>query len=287
MTRALAFYWRIMLLLAVWPSGPAHAHNGIHERIEALTQAIARDPRTAKLFLQRSDLHRQHREWSAASADLEAAAKLAPDLPGLDLARARLAIARGEDPEGLTWLDRHLSAHHGSAVGYTLRAELQERAGRAANAAHDHEASLRASADPRIEQYLAWASALTRGGDVDSAIGALDAGLARFGPVVSLEHPLVELLTSVRRWDDALSRLTSMLRRAGPRETLLTRRAEILRDAGRFDQAQEAFLEARLAWEQLSPRKRALPAMQEVRERIDLGMNQSVQSTYTSVRSLP
>lgn len=253
-------------------SRDTQAHEGTHERIEALSLAIAREPREAAFLLRRAELRRQHRDWLSAAADLDAAARLDATLLGLDLARARLAIDRGEDSKAREWLDRHLAARPDSAQAFTLRAELLERSGLHAEAARDHQSSLRASTEPRIEQFLAWGNALARGGDVDGAVAALDAGRARFGSVVSLEHPAVEMLVSAQRWDAALARLHDMLQRMRSKEALLTRRGEILHVAGRADEAQVAFGEAAAAWEQLPSHTRVKPAMLELRRRIDMGM---------------
>lgn len=255
---------------AAW-CGTALAHEDLQERIDALTRAIARAGDAAPLLLQRAELHRLHRDWDAAARDLDAVATRPAVAPELDLARARLAIDRGDDALAARHLDRLLAAQPDSAVGLDLRADLAERGGRHAESARDRDAAIRHSPEPRIEQYQRWSAALAAGGDTAAAVAALDAGIARFGPIVSLEHPAVERLVAARRWDDALARLDGMLARTGPRELLLTWRAEVLLAAGRAGPSGTAFRLAQEAWAQLPQRARERPAMQSLLARISDG----------------
>jgi hypothetical protein len=66
--------------------------------------------------------------------------------------------------------------------------------------------------------------------------------MRRIGVVPSLELPAVELAVSLNRFDDAVARLDTLLRRNPGNEAWLMRKGEILRLAGRNEEARAAFI---------------------------------------------
>jgi len=73
---------------------------------------------------------------------------------------------------------------------------------------------------------------------------ALDAGMARLGPIVSLQLPAVELEVALGRTDRALARLDTLLARtANP--AWVARRGDLLLRAGRSTEARHEYARAR------------------------------------------
>ena len=68
----------------------AFAHGDVHERIAAVNERIAQDTNNATLYIQRGELHREHQDWPAATADYDRAAQLDLKLSRVDFYRARL-----------------------------------------------------------------------------------------------------------------------------------------------------------------------------------------------------
>src|SRR5690606_27991547 len=79
---------------------------------------------------------------------------------------------------------------------------------------------------------------------VADAVEALDAGIARLGPIPALQLPAVELEVWLDRPAAALARLERLIAREGRNPAWLVRRAEILARAGRAAAARAAYEEA-------------------------------------------
>jgi hypothetical protein len=91
---------------------------------------------------------------------------------------------------------------------------------------------------------LARADALLAAGEPEAALEALDEGLARLGPVVALASRAIEIERARGRADATLERLDRLAAFASRQETWLTRRAEILEEAGRPAEARAAWAAA-------------------------------------------
>ena len=63
----------LVLCLAVLP---AAAHLDLEIQIANVSEAIAREPENATLYLKRGELYRAHEEWSASESDFLTARKL-------------------------------------------------------------------------------------------------------------------------------------------------------------------------------------------------------------------
>lgn len=270
----------LLSLLFALTTGLAVAHGRLHGQVADLTRAIASDPHNAALHLKRAELHRRHREWSLAQADLDAVRRLAPDAVDVELASARLAADRGLLAQSDAALSRYLMQRPNAEVALAMRADVRDRLGLHAQAAADYAAALRIATEPSVEYVLGLAQALARTGDDDAALAAVDAGQTRLGPLAVLEQWAVETLVRTRRWEEALARQDQLLARSPRKEIGLTRRAEILALAGRADAARAAFQAAGAQWELLPERIRVTAAMIDLHRRIAVGAAQS-QSTAT------
>lgn len=257
--------WRWLVLCC----GVLFAHGALHEQIEALSKSIALAPRNPVLYVKRGELHRMHQEWMAAASDFNQALAIDGKTADAVLGLARLASDRGELARAEKLATEFLQTRMDSEVGYRLRAEIRARAGMA-GAAGDWASAIKYSAEPAVEYFLGQAEALAlSGGD---AVSAIDAGVARLGPLVVLEQWAVDYLVKQRRWDAALARQERLVAGAPRKESALTRRAEILLAAGRGGQARAGFQAALAAWEQLPERLRQTKAMVELRARIAAGL---------------
>jgi predicted negative regulator of RcsB-dependent stress response len=78
-------------------------------------------------------------------------------------------------------------------------------------------------------------------GSQDLALLALDEGIARLGPVVTLELEAIDLTVRGKRYDEALLRLDRIASQTPRKETWLERRGDVLEKAGRLSEAREAY----------------------------------------------
>ena len=250
----------------------ARAHEGLHEQIVAITAKIKRDPKNASLYLQRGELHRLHRDWTRAAADYDRAARLQPDLKIVDLARGKMLFESGRLKRARFTLDRFLSQQPDHYEGLITRARVLARIGLRGDAIKDFTHALVKSADPDV--YIERAQ-VTAGDEkrIDEALIGLEEGVKRLGPLVTLQLSAIELELRRHKYDAALARIEVVTSQSERKETWLIRRGEILKLAGRQEEARAAFNAALAAIESLPPERRqsrAVTALQ-LRARSALG----------------
>jgi predicted Zn-dependent protease len=263
-----------LLGVGILLSSFAYAHEGLHEQIAAITAKIKRDPKNASLYLQRGELHRLHRDWSRAATDYNRAARLQPGLTIVDLARGKMLFESGRLQRSKLVLDRFLSQQPNHFEGLTTRARVLAKLGSTADAIKDFTGAIAQSPEPEL--YLERAETTVRDGKrLDEALSGLDEGIKRLGPIVTLQLPAIELELRRQNYEGALSRLDLVAAQSERKETWLVRRGEILRLAGRDEEARAAFNAALVAIESLPPWRRqskAVTALQ-VRARSALKLN--------------
>jgi predicted Zn-dependent protease len=247
----------------------AWAHGPIHEQIEEVTRHIQREPRNAELYLKRAELYRIHREWDSASSDYQKARNLDPKLETVDFLAGRMLLESEKFEQARILLDRYLSKHPDEPEPLLVRARVKAALGKNRESAEDYTRAIARYPEPRPDHYIERARALAAAGDrgVEEAIAGLDEGIQKLGPTITLELLAIDLQVKVKRYDAALSRLDSILARSPRKETWLVRKAEILAQAGRKQEAREEFARALSALESLPPQYRSTRAMAELEKR--------------------
>lgn len=255
-----------LLGVGILLSSFAHAHEGLHEQITAITAKIKRDPKNASLYLQRGELHRLHHDWSRAAADYDRAARLQPGLTIVDLARGKMLFESGRFGRAKLVLDLFLTKQPNHFEGLMVRARVLANLGSTAGAVEDFTRAIAQSADPEL--YLERAEIIARDEKhIDEALNGLDDGIKRLGPIVTLQLRAIELELRRQNYDSALSRLDLIAAQSERKEAWLVRRGEILKLAGRDEEARAAFNAALLAIESLPPARRQSKAVRALQVR--------------------
>jgi predicted negative regulator of RcsB-dependent stress response len=157
-------------------------------------------------------------------------------------------------------LDRFLSQQPNHFEGLTTRARVLAKLGSTADAIKDFTGAIGQSPEPEL--YLERAETTVRDGKrLDEALSGLDEGIKRLGPIVTLQLPAIELELRRQKYEGALSRLDLIAAQSERKETWLVRRGEILRLAGRDEEARAAFNAALVAIESLPPWRRQSKAV--------------------------
>lgn len=256
------------LTLGLGLIAPASPHEGLDEQIGRLTAQIAREPRDARLYLRRGELHRLHRAWNAASADYAQAARLAPGLAEVRLARARLALDGGRPGAALAEVDAFLAAHPDAPAGLSCRAETLTRLGRTRAAVEAWTALIRVADAPSPEHYLARAEAQSGLGRPEEALAGLEEGMVRLGRVGTLDDAALSVEAKTGRYEAALARLERLVASSPRPEGWLARRGEVLEAAGRGAEARQAYLQALTAIASLPEQTRATGAVRRMEARL-------------------
>lgn len=233
----------------------ARAHEGLHEQIDAITAKIKRDPKNAALYLQRGELYRLHREWARAAADYDRASRLQPSLTIVDLGRGKMLLESRRFQQAKVVLDRFLRQQPCHVEGLITRGRVLARIGARVDAAADFTEALTSAPEPDF--YLERAQVLA--GDerhIQEALRGLDEGIKQLGPLVTLELAAIDLELRASNYDAALTRLDAITAQSERKETWLVRRGEILKAAGRHEEARKAFNAALVAIESLPPQRR-------------------------------
>ena len=252
------FIWLVSVALCVaLLSSLAHAHEGLHEQIAAITAKIKRDPKNAMLYLQRGELHRLHRDWVRAATDYDRAERLQPGLKIVDLARGKMLFESGRLQRARLTLDHFLTRQPGHYEGLITRARVLAKLGARVNAAKDFTQALALSTVPEPELYLERANVLaTDVRQLGEALRGLDEGIDKLGPLVTLQLAAIDLELRRKNYDGALTRLDQIAAQSQRKEAWLVRRGEILKLAGRKEEARAAFNAALIAIESLPPAHR-------------------------------
>lgn len=239
-------------------------------QIVEVSSQIEKQPRNAELYMRRAELHRAHYDWDLAQADFDYAYALDPKIPAIDLARARMFLEANWPLSCKTAVERFLAKDPSNWEGRMIRARALAKLNRGLEAAEDYTKAIAKAPDGRPELFLERAQALASAGKehVDEAIKGLDEGMQSMGPLVTLQLYAMDLETENARYDAALKRIDSVMAKAPRKETWLERRGNILRQAGRPEEAKKAYQAALDAMKTLPPGRRNVPAMVELEKRL-------------------
>lgn len=261
--RAIVFLAALLALDAA----DTFAHGDVHGRILLFTQQMEETPRNASLYFQRGELYRVDGDYTSALVDLDRAAQLEPGLPRLDFCRGRVRLEAGQPAAALELLNRYLAGKPQDAEAYATRARTLLKLSQPRTATADFTTALgmsRGSPELYIERAAAWQAA----GQPEESIRGLDEGIRVLGPLVTLELPAIDLEVGMKRFDAALARIDAVTARLQRKETWLVRRAQILMQAGRAEDAQKNYLAALAALDRLPPTHRGTRATLELETRI-------------------
>lgn len=267
-----AFLALVLLLAAT----AARAHGDFHTLINDTNRDIEKEPKNPLLYLHRGELYRIHQQFDVAQADIAHAESLAPGLSALDLAKARLLFDTGWPLSARAHLDRFLKATPNHVEALILRSRVWTRLGQPLYAADDYSHAISQTPEGAPDLYIERAHSLASNGpdQIETALRGLDDGIKRMGPLVTLQLTAIELEMRRQNYDGALARVDTVMARSPRKETWLTRKGEILLQAGRADEAKKAYSEALTALGTLPPARRNVPAIADLESRIRQELDQ-------------
>ena len=249
-------------------AAPLSAHDAVDDQIAALTARIASPSPPADLLVRRAELYRQSRHWAEALADLDRAAAIDPAFATLDLERAHILLGSGRAIDAIEPASRFLQRHPNHAGALVIRARAHARLEHHREADADFARALTLRPDPEL--FIERARELTATGpaNIEGALQALDEGISRLGPIVTLEIEAIDLNVRLKRYDSALARIDRVAAQTPRKEEWLARRGAVLEQAGRPLDARDAYQAALVAMSALPSWTQATPASQSLRTRL-------------------
>ena len=124
------------------------------------------------------------------------------------------------------------------------------------------------------EIYLERAETLVNARQIDEALRGLDAGLEKFGNLVTLQTAAIALEVRRKNYDAALARLDKLTAAMPRKESFLLRRGEILYEANRKCEARKSLLEAQKDYDSLSSFRKNVRAVKEQMTRLQKMLTQ-------------
>lgn len=221
------------------------AHGTYHDLITLLDQEKARHPEDATLHLRYAALHLEHQDWQSALVSLEQGRRQG-------VAESELALLQGQSlAQARQWqgaktsLDTYLSAHPGNLIALIERARVLTQLNLKEAALADYRLALQSHERQQPELFIETAEALASAKHGDEALQVLAAGETKFGPVPQLVQKAIDLELAAERHDLALRRIDRMQQIMPRPEPWMLKRASVLAQAGRFEDAQAAFIQLR------------------------------------------
>jgi tetratricopeptide (TPR) repeat protein len=231
----------VLLAINCLNASRVSGHDGVDDQITRLTSQIAANATAADLFVRRAELYRQSRRWNDALADLDRAASLDPSLSGIDPVRATVMLDAGRLKDAIVSASRVLEHQPDHVGALIVRARARTALHQYREADVDFVRAL--TRRPLPELYIERARALSASGAVgfEPAIRALDEGVARLGPIVTLELEAIDLSVRMKRYDAALARIDRVAAQTARKEDWLARRGAVLERSQRFIEARDAY----------------------------------------------
>ncbi len=257
-----------LLISWVTQEGLLWAHEDLRDQILRVTQEIEQNPNEAQLYFKRGELYRFHKDWDLAAADLQRARNLDPQLHLVEFARGKLMYEAGWLHSARGILDGYILKHPEVLEARLYRARVLVDLKETLAAVEDYTFALERLSDPRHEHYLERAKALAQNGEayLDRAITSLDEGMVRLGPLITLQLYAIELELAKENYSGALERLDRITEKATRKEKWLAQRGDILRQAGKLDQARSAYAESLGHIARLPQSRRRTPAISQLEE---------------------
>ena len=267
------FRWALLVFALAWLHPEfAGAHGELLIRIAAVTREIATNG-TAQLYLQRGELFREDRNWPSARSDYDAAARLDPNLADVDFCRAKLLVDEGDFLVAKKMFDVALQRAPTNGLILIARARLAVRTGQPQDAVADFGSGIKLISAPEPEYFLDWSQALTAVGRTNEALGHLDEGIKKFGPINTLQVYAINLELQLGNTNAALARLETIIQHAPRKETSLLQRGDLQAGIGRLEEARQSYQAALAATKLLPPPLQRSPPTQRLQARIAKALN--------------
>lgn len=256
-----------ILFLVGLCSSKLFGHGDLERRINIKTQAIAKDPKNASLYLERGFLYYQHEEWDNSLADYLQAQQLGLKDKILYYRMTETYLELYLFRSGLIASQQYLAQDSLDVKIHKLRGTLFHRLRNYDRAIESFEYVIQYSVDITPENYVTLAEVYAAKGPSkkEQVLEILEQGLARLGSqVFVLQAEKLNYLKKFNLVKQALAQYDLIIKNNTRKEIWLYKKANYLYQQKRFKEAKFYAHSAREAFENLKPNKQKTKAMIEL-----------------------
>jgi tetratricopeptide (TPR) repeat protein len=233
------------------------AHKDISAAEHDVAHALEKSPDDANLYLRKATLERKRGAWDAAAASYLKAAELGADSDVTDISLAAVFSRAGLHETGLAKISAVLDRDAENGVALLTRARIYAAGSRTEAAAAGYRQAITRLKHPEpgvvfeaMDAQLALGEQTNETGkDATeakreaslSAISVADIAMNTLGPIPAIQGRAVQLETELERYDEALTRLDTMLAQAPRHDVWIAQRGDLLLARNEPEEAVEAY----------------------------------------------
>lgn len=256
-----------MLLLGLAWHRPmaAWSHGDVHHRIEAASRALEARPDDVQVIMRRGSLYLIDEDPASAVKDFKRAHALDPSIPEVHFLMGKALLGAGDYKGAIEALNQHLEKHPQDPQGYIVRGRVWAKVEDPRQSADDFSSALSFMKQPSPDYFIERARVLaTKPAFMAEAVEGLDSGIQKLGPLVTLVLTAVELEVAQQQFDAALVRMDRLLELSERNESWKIRKADILLEAGRTEEALALYQETLVSLRSLPHRNRKTRTIQKL-----------------------
>ena len=234
----------LLVILLLAHAGIVLAHGNVHERIHQLDRQIALHPKDVDLLIKRGQLLLDESHAEEANNDFIKANKLAPKRTEVLFHLARTQLMLHQFDTALASAKDFLQQVTNNAAkvrGLVLSGDILSASAKPSEAAEAYLEAIHLSQEVIPDHVLYAANALHKAGKTDKTIAVLDDGIARLGPLQTLNDLAISLELEQKLYEPALHRVNQMLATRQRVPFLLYKKGVIFKLLMRTSEAKETF----------------------------------------------
>jgi tetratricopeptide (TPR) repeat protein len=250
--------------------GQTLAHGDIDEQIISVSKRLEANPTDPELYIKRGDLYRLHQDWQASLADFKQGQKLSPENREIHFYMGRLFWDSGEPENAKSNLDNYLSHYPDSIGGLTLRSRVLAKMNKVSLAVKDISKAIDLQSPPLPDLFIERKNLVIAQGPehFEEALQGIEEGIATMGSLVIFIQTAMEIEIGLHRYDAALIRFNDLPEILQETPHWITKRGDILLDAGRKNEAFQCYFRSLELIKKYSKKKRRMKATLELELRL-------------------